>query len=152
MMDISVEFFQVVAAFNRGRVPYAVVGGIALSFYGEPRYTKDIDFLIAPSDVSKAKSLLKELGYDFEAKDWTFPGTALTLHRISKIQDDDTMTIDLLAGEGEIYQEVITEALRADDLAGMVSVARKEHLIWLKKKRNSKQDQADIEALENESH
>ena len=42
-MDLYSEFFSVIKIMNDNKIKYAVGGGIALSFYAEPRHTKDID-------------------------------------------------------------------------------------------------------------
>ena len=70
---------------------------------------------------------------------------------LSKISGDDTMTIDLLVGNEPSHEEVIKRAIVDNSERGIVRIARKEDLIWLKKFRNSKQDIADIEALENDT-
>jgi len=44
-------------------------------------------------------------------------------------------------------REIIANAIEARSEYGVVRVARKIDIIWLKKQRNSLQDQADIERL-----
>jgi len=151
-MNIYEEFFKIIEGLNKANVPYAVVGGIALSFHTEPRYTKDIDLLILPEGINHAKVVLHDLGYDFEAKPWKFQNSNITLHRISKINGEDFSTVDLLEGHDSRLTEVVKNAVQEETQFGKVSIAVKEDLIWMKKLRNSKQDIADIEALENESY
>ncbi|MBM3854177.1 MAG: nucleotidyltransferase family protein [Verrucomicrobia bacterium] len=47
--------FQFLDPLERAKVPYAVVGSVAASFYGEPRATNDVDVVIrvAPADASR---------------------------------------------------------------------------------------------------
>jgi len=50
--------------FSKKRVPHAIIGAMALSLYGMPRFTADIDLL---SDERHRKTVLdamKQLGYD----------------------------------------------------------------------------------------
>jgi hypothetical protein len=50
------EFFtEVVQVLNRLNVPYMLTGSVASSFYGEPRSTHDIDFvvIIVPTDTER---------------------------------------------------------------------------------------------------
>lgn len=44
-----------VRPLNRLRIPYMVTGGVALVIYGDPRFTRDIDLVIAlrPQDASR---------------------------------------------------------------------------------------------------
>lgn len=41
-------FKELLSEFNAHRVRYLMVGGCAVSFYAEPRATKDLDILISP--------------------------------------------------------------------------------------------------------
>ena len=47
--------FQFVEPLERAGVPYAIVGSVASSVYGEPRATNDVDLVIqlAPADAAK---------------------------------------------------------------------------------------------------
>lgn len=47
--------FQFLDPLDRAQVPYAVVGSVASSLYGEPRATNDVDLVIqvAPADASR---------------------------------------------------------------------------------------------------
>jgi hypothetical protein len=47
-------------------------------------------------------------------------------------------------------KRIIQNAVEAESEEGRVMIAGKKDLIWLKRKRDSKQDQADIEKLEDE--
>ena len=151
-MKIYDEFFSLIQKMNEAKIPHALVGGIALSFHTEPRYTKDIDFLILSKDIDRVKSILKKMGYIFEADTFTFKNTNITLHRLTKIEGEDSLSIDLLEGSEERHRKIITNAVVDLTEYGPVSIANREDLIWLKRFRNSKQDIADIEALENDQN
>jgi hypothetical protein len=122
-----------------------------MAFYTEPRFTQDIDLLIAPSDLEKVSQLLEKNGYFESAKPWTFTNTPLTLHRFLKVAGNDQMIIDLLVAGEEKHLKIIHDAFDAQGEHGNTRVAKKEDIIWLKRQRNSLQDQADIERLENET-
>jgi predicted nucleotidyltransferase len=149
-MKIYDEFFSIIKKLNEANIHYAIVGGIALSFHTQPRYTKDIDILLLEGDIDNLKSILKKMGYTFEANPWTFKGTNITLHRLTKIEGEDSLTIDLLAGNEGRHKEIIENAVVEETEYGLTCIASREDLIWLKRFRNSKQDIADIEALEND--
>ena len=149
IMNIYDEFFSIIKKLNEANIQYAVVGGIALSFHTQPRYTKDIDLLLLAEDIDDLKSILKEMGYLFEADPWTFKNTDITLHRLTKIEGEDSLAIDLLAGNEERHKEIIRNAVVETTKYGLTCIAAREDLIWMKRLRNSKQDIADIEALEN---
>ncbi len=148
-MNIYDEFFSIVKQLNDASIQYAVIGGIALSFYTEPRFTKDIDFLLLANDIKSFKSILNNLGYKLEAETWVLKEADITLHRLTKISGEDFLSIDLLVGNNEKYYKIINNAITEKTEYGIVSIATKADLILLKKLRNSKQDIADIEALKN---
>ena len=151
-MNIYDEFFTIIKKLNEAKIQYAVVGGIALSFHTQPRYTKDIDLLLLSEDINELKSILKSLGYTFEADPWTFQNTNITLHRLTKIEAEDLLSIDLLVGHEERHKEIIKNAVTEETEYGLTCIASREDLIWMKRLRNSKQDIADIEALENDQN
>jgi len=149
-MNFYDEFFSIIKKLNESDIQYAVVGGIALAFHTQPRYTQDIDLLLLAKDIDNLKFILKKLGYTFEATPWTFKKTNITLHRLTKIEGEDSLTIDLLAGHEERHKEIIENSVVEKTEYGLTCIASREDLIWMKRYRNSKQDIADIEALENE--
>lgn len=146
-MDFFKEFYSVIKNFNAKRVKYAVVGGIALSFYTEPRYTKDIDILTTPSQIDKIKQILFELDFDEASLSWTFQKTQIELFRFVKIEDEDYLPIDILVGMEDWHSEVILNAKKVKSINGHVKVISKENLIRMKSIRNSDQDRIDIKNL-----
>ena len=148
-MNIFDEFFSIIKKLNDAGIKYAVVGGIALSFYVEPRFTKDIDFLVLSDSVDDFKKLLKDMGYKFEVEPWTFKNVPIKLHRLSKIEGKSSMTIDILEGKESRLEEIIKNAVTENTDHGEVRVACIDDLVWMKMQRGSKQDLADIEALSN---
>ena len=50
----------------------------------------------------------------------------------------------------ERHKEIIKDAIVKETEYGLTCIASREDLIWMKRLRNSKQDIADIETLENE--
>lgn len=133
------------------RVRYALVGGVAMAFYAEPRFTRDIDLLVDTDDFDQVKGILEKDGYFESASPWTFSNVAIELHRFLKVvNEEDEMLIDILVAGDEEIRKVIRNAVEAESEEGKVMLANKKDLIWLKKTRDSKQDQADIEKLKDD--
>lgn len=151
-MNLYDEFFALVAELDALKIPYAVVGGIALSFHAEPRYTRDIDILLTPEELDAMRDVLSKLGFTVEAESCAFKNTKITLHRLTKFEDQEFLTIDLLVGHDERHMEIVKNAIRESTDHGEVKIATKEDLIWLKRIRSSPQDLADIDKLENEQN
>lgn len=151
-MNIFDEFKEIIQHIESEKIRYALVGGVAMAFYAEPRFTQDIDLLIGPNDLQRVCQVLVKNGYFESAEPWTFSNTALTLHRFLKAVGNDQMIVDLLVAGDKAHLEIIQNALEAKSENASARVAKKSDIIWLKKKRNSLQDQADIERLENEKN
>ena len=148
-MNVFEEFKSLVLEFGKGKVRYALAGGVAMAFYTDPRFTRDIDLLIGPEDFEKTKGILENMGYFESAAPWTFRNVAIELHRFLKVETpEDEMIIDILIAKDDEVRRIIQDALEAESKEGSVMVANKKDLIWLKRMRDSKQDQADIEKLE----
>ena len=122
-----------------------------MAFYAEPRFTRDIDLLLDPDDFQKVKGILEKNGYFESASPWTFQNVAIELHRFLKVvNEEDEMLIDILVAKNEEVKKIIQNAVEAESEEGKVMLANKKDLIWLKRTRDSKQDQADIEKLEDD--
>ncbi len=78
-MLTSPDFKELLKIFEKYKIRYLIVGGYAVMKYSEPRFTKDLDILIA-TDEQNAKDVycaLKEFGAPLEnltQKDFTQKG------------------------------------------------------------------------------
>jgi len=150
-MNVFQEFKRLMKELENKRVRYALVGGVAMAFYAEPRFTRDIDLLVDTDDFDQVKGILEKDGYFESASPWTFSNVAIELHRFLKVvNEEDEMLIDILVAGDEEIRKVIRNAVEAESEEGRVMLANKKDLIWLKKTRDSKQDQADIEKLKDD--
>ena len=150
-MDVFAEFEQLAQIFAEKQVPYALIGGIAMAFHVQPRFTKDIDFLITPDQLPVVSSTLKSLGYLASAEPWKFRNAELVLHRFLKPALDDEFVVDvLIAGSPETALMVNRAQVIESPDHPRIRIARREDMIQLKKLRYSPLDQADIALLQNE--
>ena len=107
--------------------------------------------LSTPTISRRTKGILEKDGYFESASPWTFRNVAIELHRFLKVVDEeDEMLIDILVAKDEEVRRIIRNAVEAESEEGRVMLANKQDLIWLKRTRDSKQDQADIEKLEDD--
>lgn len=121
-----------------------------MAFHDQARFTKDIDFLTDEKQLLEIERILKGQGYQVSDSMISFK-SGLNLKRFWKVEDGDEMIIDVLTGTTHRHAEIIENALEAHSKrTGIVRVATKEDLIWLKSQRNSALDKADIEHLEND--
>lgn len=63
-MDVCPDYEDLFKAFNEHKIRYLVVGGQAVIFYSEPRYTKDMDVWVPPelNDAETVYKALKKFG------------------------------------------------------------------------------------------
>jgi hypothetical protein len=151
-MNIFEEFPKIISAFEDEDLRYALVGGVAMAFHDEPRFTKDIDILLIPEDIAKLKKILSAKGYVESTTPWTFKNVDITLHRFLKIEEKEHLQLDVLTANEKRSKQIIKNALEAESEQGIVRVATKKDLIWMKKQRDSDQDKVDIKKLEDDKN
>lgn len=74
----------------------------------------------------------------------SFLDSSLILYRYVKTFDSDYLILDLLSGKGDTFGNMLQDCDTFDWQKGTVNVVNREHLIQLKKMRNSEQDKVDI--------
>jgi hypothetical protein len=104
--------------------------------------------LLTAEALDASRVVLRNLDYKVEAPPCTFKNTRLTLYRLTKFVGDDFLTVDILVGYEDRYRKIIESALAEQTAFGVVKVATRDDLIWLKRLRNSQRDIADIQKLE----
>jgi len=151
-MNVFEEFPKIISAFEDEDLRYALVGGVAMAFHDEPRFTKDIDILLIPEDIAKLEKILSKNGYVESTTPWTFKNVDITLHRYLKIEEKEHLQLDVLTANEKRSKQIIKNALEAESEQGVVRVATKKDLIWMKKQRDSDQDKVDIKKLEDDKN
>ncbi len=63
-MDTTQNFEDMLALLHQHQVKYLIIGGLAFIYHAKPRYTKDMDLWIGPSEenVKRANCALTEFG------------------------------------------------------------------------------------------
>jgi predicted nucleotidyltransferase len=114
-----------VGAFESGGVPYVLIGGVGSASLGRPRWTHDIDVLVAPVDADRALDTLAAAGFDPER---TNP------HWIFKATMRDVVVDIIFRTVGDIYldDEMLAHAQRAEFCGVAARVAAPEDQIVIK--------------------
>ncbi len=146
-MNIFEEFPKIISEIEDKDIKYALVGGVAMAFHDTPRFTKDIDILLFPEDMEKLKKILSKQGYVESTAPWTFKEVDMILYRFIKIDEKEHLQLDVLTANEKRSRQIIKNALEAESEQGIIRVAKKEDLIWMKQQRNSDQDKVDIKKL-----
>ena len=148
-MDLYDEFKAIIDELNRSRIEYAVCGGIAVGLYGYLRFTQDLDLLVQKADTSRISDAIKKLGFLFDAGRIPFNvggPNQREIHRISKIEDEDVLTLDLLLVD-PVYQDV-WDARRVYDWEGRtITIVSLDGLLKMKRLAGRDKDLLDIKEL-----
>jgi putative nucleotidyltransferase-like protein len=85
---------EAVETVERAGIPFLVLGGLASSLVGRPRWTHDIDFLVRPDDAGDVLEVLRGAGFTTEETDPVW---------IYKAFKDDVMVDIIFMVMGGIY-------------------------------------------------
>jgi hypothetical protein len=146
-MNLYDEFSAIVTAFHTKQVRFAIVGGLAMAFHDEPRFTRDIDILLHSEDEEKMASAMTSLGYIESAKAWKFSNAPIVLRRFVRTEGEEFIPVDILVGKTKRIDAMVDHAENQPWFKGEVRVATKADIITLKKGRGSDQDKVDIRKL-----
>ena len=127
---------------------FALVGGLAVSVWAEPRYTRDVDLAVGIELDEEAERLVRELSarnYEIVTVIEQTRTKRLATARLRRA-DDRSVFIDLLFASSGIEREIAAAAVQIDD----VPVGPVGHLLALKVLSESDrrlQDRIDIQEL-----
>ncbi len=145
---------RLVKALNQQKIPYAIVGGVAVALHGAPRGTIDIDIVIKHTArvFKSVETCLKGLGF--------LPRLPVTAHEVFSFKDEYISRRNLIAWS--FYNPTnpleVIDIILTHDLSDMKTVNKKmgpstlkvlavEDLINMKKKSGRPQDIEDIKVL-----
>ena len=146
-MAVNPDFRDLFAALNEAGAKYLLVGGYALAYHSHPRYTRDLDVWVEPTD-SNARAVLAALG--------AF-GAPLGELRASDLMGADVVfqigvppnRIDVVTGiDGLTFAEAWPNRLRATFGDQAISVIGRQDLVRNKRASGRPQDLLDAETLE----
>lgn len=133
---------------------WTLVGGMALAVRAEPRYTRDVDVVVAVADDREAERVILRLrhrGYRDKEEgvlEDKLTGRLWTMRLVAPGDEAEGTIVDLLFASSGIEREIVDAAERVElvkDL--MVPVVRTGHLIAMKVLAGRPQDLGDIQLL-----
>jgi hypothetical protein len=137
-------------------LPWALVGGLAVSARTEPRFTRDVDLVIAVPDDRRAEQAIhsfQQRGYRVQALvEQEAVGRLATARLIPGGGDAAGVVLDILFASSGIEREIVDAAEPLEILPRLlVPVATLAHLMALKllsrDDRTRPQDRADLAQL-----
>ncbi len=132
---------------RRAGIASALIGGVAVGVWGEPRLTRDVDIKVLLSR-DDAKLLLDVLGSDFRPLLPDDPLQCLFRKGILFVQDDQGTRFDLLLADVIYDEEAIRRAKELTLQPGVVAmVCSPEDLIVYKLISTRERDHRDAESV-----
>lgn len=145
-MDISSDYRELFKILNIYKVKYMLVGAYAVSYYTQPRFTKDLDIWVKP-DMQNAKrvySALKKFGAplrDIYPKDFTEQNMVFQIG-VAPIR------VDIMMGlAGVKFDSAWKKRVRAKYGNVSINILGIGELIKSKRKIKRPQDRLDLEKL-----
>jgi len=141
------DFKDLLRALNAHGVEYLIVGGYAVIHYTEPRFTKDLDIWIRPSEENAARLMTAFRAFgmpliDIDESDFAVEGTQYVMG-VAPVMLDFLTTIQPLTFAK------CWEARTKDEVDGVpVTYLGKEDLILAKRFANRDQDRTDLSKLD----
>lgn len=150
MTDLTAVIHDLVGLFDRLRLPYAIMGGIAVRAHGLPRPTFDVDFVLAvPRErLADLFTALKEAGYtvsDHYHGGWVDSVGGMPLFKVRLFLEGRGIDADVFLVENEFQKEVMSRRI-LDEVEGKpVHLITAEDLILFKLLAGRPRDLLDIE-------
>lgn len=123
--EFDVVLEETVRALETAQVPYALMGGIASTTFGRPRWTHDIDVFVRPHDAERALDALEQQGFSVERTDPTW---------LFKAFKDNVMVDIIFRSTGNIYfdDDMIDRSVRSTFHGHSVRLLPPEDLLIMK--------------------
>lgn len=140
------DYEELLKLLNKHKVKYCIVGAYATAFYSKPRYTKDLDILVEPSQENGGRIIAA-------LDDFGFGSLKLTANDFCEEKQIiqlgfEPVRIDLLTSiKGCSFAEVWKNKKRGIYGKAKVYFIGLDELMKNKRKSGRKQDQADLDLL-----
>lgn len=149
-MPLNPDFRDLFAALNGAGARYLLVGGYAVAFHGQPRFTKDLDIWVEPETANSARvhEALRRFGaplHELTAADLERAGTIFQIG-LPPNRIDIVTAID-----GVEFSEAWPGRMETRYGDEVVPVIGRRHLIQNKRAAGRPQDLLDVQLLEGES-
>jgi predicted nucleotidyltransferase len=138
--------------FKSARVSGAVIGGVAVSIQGHPRYTQDLDALVVLDDSNWPAFIAPAAKFGFSARVPDVLEFARQTRMLLLLHDPSGVPLDVSLGCLAFEEELIERAQPVKLRRLTVPIAAPEDLIILKAVAARPQDLADIDIVLSAGH
>jgi hypothetical protein len=143
------EAMRILAALDRHRVAYVLVGSMAMAAQGIVRATRDIDIFVSPDEgnIARLRGALADVFDDPSIEEITAADLAGDYPAVQYVPPQADYWIDILARLGEAirYPDVECEIVRVEGVP--IRVATPRMLYRMKRDTVRPQDRLDAQVL-----
>ena len=141
-MDVVPDFEDLLDSFSKHDVRYVVIGGLAFIFHVKPRFTKDMDLWVEPTE--KNIRLANEALADFGSPHLLDPADT---NQVLQIGVQPCRVDILLHVEGPTFERVWRKRIRSRYGRSPVNWIDMDSLIEIKEKIDHPKHRLDVEYL-----
>lgn len=145
MVDQFRDFMRVLEAFDKNKVEYILIGGVAMVLQGMERLTRDIDIFVKmeSENIHKLRKSLNSVFKDKSIEEITLE--ELSEYAVIRYGTPNGFNIDILARIGEMFSYEDLEYEVIDHQGINIKIATPKTLYMLKK--NTMRDRDKIDAM-----
>lgn len=154
------DYQSLLKEFADKKLRYLIVGGVAVNLHGYPRFTNDIDILLAldHDNLATMANIMKSLGYqqrlpisieelgDTDRVQSLMKDKGLVAYSFIHAQEPQ-FNIDVLIGESREFEKFTAHMMHADVWGLDVPVVSIDDLIAMKQNSEREKDVQDVVAL-----
>lgn len=137
---------KITQLLKKYKIPYAVIGGIALQAWGKERTTKDIDLTVYLSEIEEADFLqsLKKFGLKIVRAGKKIENLKLIETHFIPPELGLPIEVDFFIAQTEYQMQVLKRAVCVNVLGRRIKLASPEDLIICKLLSNRPLDRSDV--------
>ncbi len=138
-----------------GRIPFMLTGSFALGYYGKPRMTRDLDFVVSLIE-QHVERLMAAFSPDFYIDEDEARAAIKTQRMFNLMHLSSAVKVDLIVRKDSEYRQLEFSRRRSVDLAGVATwITSREDLILSKlvwaRDASSDLQRRDVQSLLEES-
>ena len=137
-------FNKVLAAFEKHKVDYILIGGYAVALYGIPRATNDIDIFVKPEEENfrNLRKALKEVFHDESIEEIKLSDKEK--YQVTRYGTPEGYAIDILIQLGELFNYYNIKSHEIEINKVKIKIADLDSLIKLKENTLRDIDKEDL--------
>ena len=152
MTDLTAVIHDLVALFDQLRLPYAIMGGIAVRAHGLPRPTFDVDFVLAVprGRLPDLFTAIEHAGYtvpDHYRGGWVDSVGGMPLFKVRLFLEGRGIDADVFLMENDFQREVMSRRIVEQVEGKPVQLITAEDLILFKLLAGRPRDLLDIKDI-----